>query len=571
LRLDAIEHRSMRWVAILVVVVVTAAVACGPAHNGPAPLDHFPDEHAMKNGKLALDPETGFDFLPKAAWTSASETTLHAWTSSLDELDGWGVYAPVMLRFTAPLAHVDAKSIAFVVDGKRIAAVPEWRADPGFLLARPATPLPPKSRVVVAVARSLDSTNGGLQRTPDFDATASRADLDVAARALGVGNDDIALVFAYRTGSPSDEMVHALDLVRDRAPQFHFDSPTAPSSLSDDLRSHTSRFPDGATVSVGTWTELDFRPDGSFIWDLTQPPRQVSLDVLYALPDATKFPPPWPAVIAQHGFGGDRTFGLDVADQFLARGIAVFSIDASSHGNRGSYFAFFNVADPRVARDHLRTTVVDEAQLFALLAKGHIDVDGKNGDDLSGTVSYFGHSMGAIVGGVYVPNETRLNAAVLNAPGASFLDIFQSVRLEPAVGLLLRPAFGLGVDDPAYPDVLPFGGALIESIMEPADPIAYTSRRRALDPPLLIQMNLGDETLPNASAIVLASALDVPLATTAVHGKRDALWILNPADFGYPPDQDPHGMHMFAGAPGIHAQMAEFVSSGGEDLINPAP
>jgi hypothetical protein len=107
--------------------------------------------------------------------------------------------------------------------------------------------------------------------------------------------------------------------------------------------------------------------------------------------------------------------------------------------------------------------------------------------------------------------------------------------------------------------------------MEPADPIAYTSRRRALAPPLLIQMNDGDETLPNASALVLASALDVPLATAPSTTKRDALWVLHPADFGFPADQDPHGMHMFPGAPGIHAQMAEFVRSGGEDLIDPAP
>jgi hypothetical protein len=90
-------------------------------------------------------------------------------------------------------------------------------------------------------------------------------------------------------------------------------------------------------------------------------------------------------------------------------------------------------------------------------------------------------------------------------------------------------------------------------------------------PPLLIQMNEGDETLPNSSALVLAGALDVPLVTRASHGKRDALWVLDPADFGFPADQDPHGMHMFPGAPGIHAQMAQFVSSGGEDLINPTP
>ena len=117
--------------------------------------------------------------------------------------------------------------------------------------------------------------------------------------------------------------------------------------------------------------------------------RANPLGIVAHLPDPAVFPPPWRALIAQHGFGGDKSFALNECDGFVEQGFAVFGIDASSHGERGSVFGFFRVDDPRVAREHLRQTVVDLVLLDDALREG-VDVDGDGVSDLDGSVAYFG-------------------------------------------------------------------------------------------------------------------------------------------------------------------------------------
>ncbi len=580
------EERARHRGAWIAAAVVAVGAGCAPAHEGPAPLwssdaasadNPVPDARDVKEGKLALPHDFAFAYLPQAAWTAEAETTLTNWERFLGEMPGWGVYAPVLLRFSAPLdaAHIDERALAFVVaerSGAVVAAHAQWVNDPGYLAVRPASPLPPSTRVLLAVRRSVDG--GDLARTADFDAFAhgaGEADVAAAAAALGVDADELALVAAYVTGDPAGDLARAADAVRDRVPPFSFAPPVAPADLPDALKGHIDRLPDGVRVAVGTFTDLDMRPGEDGVWDLDRPGREVSLDVLYALPDASRFPPPWPAVIAQHGFDDDRTFGLKVGDQLLARGMAVFSIDASSQGGRGSSFTLFRVDDPRVAREHLRQTSLDLVQLATLVTAGHVDVDGVPGDDLDGSVTFFGHSMGTIVGAPLLAVDHRFDAGVLNAPGSSFYDMLQSGVLKAGVGLLLKPAIGLSVDDPAYDDALPLCGSLLQTLIEPADPIAYAALRPATAPPLLLQMNDGDRTLPNGATRDLAAALGVDerAAPEADGAAVDALWVMRGEDFDYPPDDNPHGLHMFAGAPGIHAQMAAFLQSKGTVLLDP--
>jgi hypothetical protein len=86
------------------------------------------------------------------------------------------------------------------------------------------------------------------------------------------------------------------------------------------------------------------------ILDGGAPAHDDEIEVVLVEPDPTLFPPPWPAVILQHGFGGSNQFIVDNARFFLKRGMAVLGIDAVSHGRRGALTTFFRLDDPRVVR-----------------------------------------------------------------------------------------------------------------------------------------------------------------------------------------------------------------------------
>ncbi|MBI1944908.1 MAG: alpha/beta hydrolase [Deltaproteobacteria bacterium] len=582
--------------AVAAVVGMAALVGCA-VHDGPAPLfsadpmspdNPLPDE---RTGDV-LRPDWAFPFLPLPAWTLASEETFAAWGEALAG-QGWGTTAPVFVRFAAPLSEKQADKLTagaalFVqLDGELApqAAVTTWIADPGTLIARPPTPLPESSRLALVVLRSL-VPGQSLARSEAFEAFArgeGKADLERAAAAAGVAVDDIALLVAYRTGAPADGLVRArAGALAAGAPSVAFGSALPVDQLSGDLAAQATRLPPGARVAEGSFASLDLRVPGDEddagvgLWDqayqddVGAAPRATLLLVL-VLPDPARFPPPWPTVIAQHGFNDDRTFGAKVGRAFVEQGRAVLAMDAASHGERGSAAGLIRLDSPRVFRDHMRQSALDLVQLISVVQGGDIDVDGVAGRDLDGTVSYFGHSMGTIIGGLLLGIEDRIDAAVMNAPGASYQDLFQQGRLRGSVSFLLKPALGLRVDDPAYDDALPFCAGAVESILEAADPLAYAHRHAQVAPPVLLQVNLGDGLLANGASYAWGDALHVQVAAAPVDdgAAHDALWTLDPAAFGYPEDDDPHGMHTFAGAPGIHDQAAAFLSSTGRRLVDP--
>ncbi|OGQ21321.1 MAG: hypothetical protein A2138_13775 [Deltaproteobacteria bacterium RBG_16_71_12] len=352
--------------------------------------------------------------------------------------------------------------------------------------------------------------------------------------------------------------------------------------LTGDLAAQAARLPDGARVAEGSFASLDLRVpgneddagvglwDAALVDDVAAAPR-VDLELVLVLPDATVFPPPWPTVIAQHGFNDDRTFAAKVGRAFVERGRAVLAMDAASHGERGSATGLIRLDSPRIFRDHMRQSALDLMQLISVVHGGAVDVDGATGPDLDGTVSYFGHSMGTIIGGLLLGVEDRIEAVVMNAPGASFQDLFQQGRLRGSVSFLMKPALGLYVDDPAYDSALPFCAGTVESILEPADPLAYAHRHAQVAPPVLLQVNLGDGLLANGASYAWGAALRADVTEAALDDgePHDAVWTLDPAAFDFPEDDDPHGMHTFAGAPGIHDQAATFLGSGGRQILDP--
>jgi pimeloyl-ACP methyl ester carboxylesterase len=205
--------------------------------------------------------------------------------------------------------------------------------------------------------------------------------------------------------------------------------------------------------------------------------------------------------------------------------------------------------------------------------RGGIDVDGVAGADFDGTLLYFGHSMGAIIGSITAGVLPGLSASVVNAAGGGMGGIFQSPGLTAMLQLLVRPALGMTYEDPSYPNVLPFYAGFLQTMFAPADPISYAALARARHDDegfaYLLQEDVGDRLVPNSASEDLGAAMGL----TAYDAERDfdhaalALWRLAPDALGFPAQDDPHGLY-FA-TDGARTQAATFLTTRGRVLLDP--
>ncbi len=263
----------------------------------------------------------------------------------------------------------------------------------------------------------------------------------------------------------------------------------------------------------------------------------ISIPVFATVPNATsgKTRPAggWPVLIFQHGLTRNRMDALGVADQFANAGFVVVSIDLPLHGIAGTdavptnpfYDAaheltfnldlvdntslaagpdgkidpsgthFVNVPNPLVTRDNLRQGAVDLLTLTRSL--GSLDLDGVAGGDIDiSRIHFLGHSLGGIVGGVYLgtaaPAEV-VTGELANPGGGVAQTIFDS------------PAFGPRIKAGLAQQGISEGSTLYEQFIRDAqtavdagDPINYIAS--ATVRPLLVLQVVGGGTLPNGTA-----------------------------------------------------------------------
>ena len=214
---------------------------------------------------------------------------------------------------------------------------------------------------------------------------------------------------------------------------------------------------------------------------------------------------PWPVVIFQHGITSDRTAMLGIADAMAQAGYAVVAIDMPMHGV-GSSSPFYQAGNERTfdldlvtqdtdgnitaavpdgvtdssgthyinltnllnTRDNVRQSVAD---LFALTAAiPSINVDGGGADFDSSNIRFVGHSLGAIVGTVFLALEPNVDDAVLAFGGASVAKILDgSYTFGPVIsGGLAANGVIKGTAD--YESFL--GAA--QTVVDSGDPVNYS-------------------------------------------------------------------------------------------------
>lgn len=167
----------------------------------------------------------------------------------------------------------------------------------------------------------------------------------------------------------------------------------------------------------------------------------------------------YPVVIFQHQGGGDRSYGVSVANELARAGIACVSIDAPHHGLRddtavdvmsngpGTYRGPDGFADPSAAvltvirflgglenylamRDNAWQAALDLVQLRRLIGNPALDLslvaDQYGGDAPrldAARVAYVGVSMGGILGTLlaYLEPRESINPLLLDVAGANLL------------------------------------------------------------------------------------------------------------------------------------------------------
>ena len=282
-----------------------------------------------------------------------------------------------------------------------------------------------------------------------------------------------------------------------------------------------------------------------------------TIPVLMTLPKTGVKPDAgWPVVIFQHGITGNRANVLAVADALAMAGFAAVAIDMPLHGiepdsalavlrnaqvgertfdvdyvtqdsNEGVSAAvpdgvvdssgrhFINLSHLVVTRDNLRQAVSDLTQLQASLESAAV-----NGLLDASNVSFVGHSLGAMVGGVHQALSPA-NAAVFAMPGvqASYL-LASSPTFGPEIAAGLA-AQGVSVGSSEFSQFL----LAAQTVVDSADPVNYVANIAA--PSLLFEV-VGDGVDPAMQDQVIPNAVaTAPLAGTepwiALQGLNDVM------------------------------------------------
>jgi predicted esterase len=199
----------------------------------------------------------------------------------------------------------------------------------------------------------------------------------------------------------------------------------------------------------------------------------------------------WPVVLYAHGTGGDFDSAKSegVGDTLGRRGIAVVGYDQTLHGPRDPTesdprITFFNLFNPVAARDNIRQGAADATILTTLIESLVVPeaLTSRRDERFDpARIAFLGHSQGALTGALFAAVDERPKAIVFSGLGAILSITLQERKDIVDFAMLLRTLLALP-DDEVLDDFHPVLG-LIETFIEPADPIAY-AKSYLSDPPM---------------------------------------------------------------------------------------
>jgi hypothetical protein len=222
----------------------------------------------------------------------------------------------------------------------------------------------------------------------------------------------------------------------------------------------------------------------------------------------------------------ERHFGLTN----VASGFSPTAVSGTEAALNGSGSLFFNLIHLQTARDNSRQAVMDLLNLNASLASIDLDNDVETTDIDVSQVHYIGHSLGGIIGTVFVAtnnlNGTTLNAngnaalpliteTVLGMPGSAIPRLLEaSTRFAPAIKVPVTTprefgGFGLTENSESYNQLF----YVFQGSLDSADPASFAQAMDQIPGALAKYMvieSIGDQVVPNSATSPLAGT--TPLA-----------------------------------------------------------
>lgn len=465
-----------------------------------------------------------------APWRGTVVNALEHVFEDLETIDGFGVSAGVVLRFTAPIAEVPSGpstasegpiALWTLGDDPRRIAFEVQTADAGAtLILNPMEPLPEATPAGVIVSSELTDADGGcvapspvlwslLTGTPEEPRYARlvpryRSLLEAA----GVSAESVAAAVAFTPQSATALSAEVAANVAASSPDWA-EAPTCATRAS--------------FVDCQITAELDDYRVGDAILD-AQPKGKYTVTFNVWLPKERLAPVP--LVVFGHGLGGSRAQARDIAGSLCPEGFAVMGVDALGHGDHPtapedtSPFALIEFLGLDVAtqsvyarriRDNFRQSAFDKLQILRIL-DAHADVNGDGAPDLDlDRVAYWGLSLGGIMGPEPLALDPHYSAGILTVAGARLIDIVVGAPAFAQFAPFLKNFAG-GEDNLAR--AVP----VIQTVVDAGDPVAYAPHvlRNRLAPggervPHVLQtMAIGDEIVFNPANRMLARALGLP-------------------------------------------------------------
>lgn len=252
-----------------------------------------------------------------------------------------------------------------------------------------------------------------------------------------------------------------------------------------------------------------------------------------------------PTVVFGHGLGSSKTTLLAIAAQLASQGFNAVAIDWVAHDSRAvrisdqgdcagdpaptelpQCFAPFLSPNLAATRDNIRQSIVDLHALVASIKACGVDgcntADGQVLSIDAEKIEYVGISLGGILGSLGVATQGDFNAAVLNVPAVSLVDILENTQTLAIrcslvdglidAGILVGDKFDetvpsglcLGEEWKTQPGYLQFA-VIGRWVLDPADAVNFTgslAQRR-----VLIQEVVDDQVVPNVATEIEAALL----------------------------------------------------------------
>ncbi|HSY06372.1 MAG TPA: hypothetical protein VK803_10540, partial [Steroidobacteraceae bacterium] len=474
------------------------------------------------------------------------------------------------------------------------------------------------------------------------------------AQALHLNPASIVLTFSFTTESTADTLELLSATTKPQA--LKLNATGLPTSAANPLLpGHSDIYVGVLSVPyylsksaplTGSWQAPPFPldPSSTFVTRFNPLPvatQNLLIPVLATVPNANSLAvkagavAPWPVLIFQHGITRNREDMLAVADSFADAGFAVIAIDLPLHGvtnTKDPLYAtaanplyaglglpasqmsiertfdlelitpgtidpsgshFINLTSPLTSRDNLREGETDLITFERSVAGATVANAGGITIFASGKTHYLGHSLGAIVGGVFlaVVPATDVSTGTLANPGGVLAQLLiDSPTFAPQINAGLG-AQGLAPGTTLYAQFIRDTQTVIDS----GDPVNFIALATAQHPIHLLQVvgstpapascnpsapanGCPDQVVPNSAtqALITASAYGPAAAAgtlTRIPAPAAPGPLLNASGFRAYVNfvQGDHGSIIDDVVPAVTAEMQgeaiSFAASGGQEIL----